>query len=223
MKTPGVGDIFRNGKPGATFYRSQVDVAKRAVVEPAFGWDGAAVPGAMVCTNCERLEIYLGDEHVATTSPDTRRFGNLRHPPHFLDLPDAPAELRIEGYVDGECVVSRHMAADRAGDRFVLDADDTTLVADGVDTTRVVFRIVDRYGNRRSGTAGTVHFSLDGPATLIGENPFDLTDTPGGAAVWLKSRPGIGGAITLTAGHSTMGTATVTVDAAHSPRGSHEQ
>lgn len=216
MKTPGVGDIFRNGKPGTTFYRSQVDVAKRAVVEPAFGWDGAAIPGAIVGTNCERLEIRLGGEHVLTTSPDIERFGNLRYPPHFLDLPAVAAELRIDGYVGDECVVSRRMAADRTGDRFVLEVDDAALVADGVDATRVVFRIVDRYGNRRAGAAGTVHFSLDGPATLIGENPFDLTDTPGGAAVWLKSRPGIDGTVTLTASHSTMGTATATVDVARS-------
>lgn len=214
MKTPGVADIFRNGKPGTTFYRSQVDVAERAVVEPAFGWDGTAIPDAMVCTNCERLEIYLDDELVATTAPDVERFGNLRYPPHFVDLPGGVAELRIDGYANGELVVSRHLAADRSGDRLTLEADDDRLVADGVDATRVVFQIVDRYGNRRSGVAGTVRFTLDGPATLIGENPFDLTDTPGGAAVWLKSQPGADGTVTLTASHSTMGTATTTVDTA---------
>src|SRR5215831_10795899 len=73
LKTPGVLDTFRVPKPGAAFYRSQVDPRARPVVLPVFFWDFGPTsppsgpgPDAMIATNCERLEIYLGGRHFAT-------------------------------------------------------------------------------------------------------------------------------------------------------------
>jgi len=40
--------------------------------------------------------------------------------------------------------------------------------------TRVVFKIVDAYGNRLPYTNQVVSFEVDGPGELMGENPFAL-------------------------------------------------
>jgi beta-galactosidase len=42
MKTPGVLDTFRAPKPGAAFYRSEVDPRVRPMVLPVFFWDFGA-------------------------------------------------------------------------------------------------------------------------------------------------------------------------------------
>jgi beta-galactosidase len=40
----------------------------------------------MICSNCERLELFVGGEHFATIEPDREGFGHVRHPPSFADL-----------------------------------------------------------------------------------------------------------------------------------------
>jgi beta-galactosidase len=46
MRTPGVLDVFRVPKPGASVYQSQIAPADRPVIIPAFWWDDASPPGA---------------------------------------------------------------------------------------------------------------------------------------------------------------------------------
>jgi beta-galactosidase len=44
---------------------------------------------------------------------------------------------------------------------------------------------VDKYGNRKPYATSVVHFEIEGPAQLIGENPFPLVG--GQAAVYVKA------------------------------------
>jgi beta-galactosidase len=217
VKWPGVVDGFRVPKPGAAFYRSQVDPRRRVVIAPTFFWDfgpggqGGAGPEAMVATNCDRLEFYVGGAHLTTGRPDTARFGHLAHPPVFADLtvadPAARPELRIEGYIGERRAAVLRMSADPAHDRLALAADDAVLQADGSDATRVVFRAVDAYGNQRPGVTGDVTLSLTGPAVLAGDNPFAFGDYGGVGGAWLRTVPWQTGRVTLTAEHAVLGRA----------------
>src|SRR5690606_19758939 len=67
----------------------------------------------------------------------------------------------------------------------VLEVDDAELKADGADMTRLVFKITDQYGNRLPYAMQPVSFEIDGPAQLIGENPFALVG--GQAALYIKA------------------------------------
>jgi beta-galactosidase len=58
-------------------------------------------------------------------------------------------------------------------------------MADGADMTRLVFRVTDVYGNPLPYATTVVDFELDGPAELIGENPFALVG--GQAALFIKA------------------------------------
>ncbi len=218
VKYPGVIDLFRVPKLGAAIYQSQVDPKKRPVIVPAFYWDFGpdSLPykddqKAMICSNCERLELFVDDRHYATVYPATERFEHLPYPPSYVSFNDVDGssnpELRIEGYVGEEKVISRSFSADREGDRLALIADDTELNADGSDTTRVVFRVVDKYGAPRPYVSGDVTFTLEGPGLLIGDNPFEFEDTGGVGAVWVRTVPGRKGRIRLLAEHDTLGTA----------------
>ena len=50
--------------------------------------------------------------------------------------------------------------------------DDTSLIADGADTTRVVLRVTDEFDAIRPFANDAIKFELEGPAEIIGDNPF---------------------------------------------------
>jgi beta-galactosidase len=221
MKTPGVIDTFRVPKPGAAFYRSQADPRVRPVILPVFFWDfgpgsppDGPGPDAMIATNCDRLEIYVGSRHFATAVPDVQGFGHLTYPPVFADLTvggSGRPELRIDGYLGGRLVASVRMSADTARDRLALSADHGSIRADGTDATRLTFRALDAYGNQRPHVTGDVSLSLTGPATLIGDNPFLFGAYGGVGGAFVRSEPGRAGLVRVTARHPSLGRATVRV------------
>ena len=219
VKYTGVVDLFRVPKPGAAIYQAQLDPSVRPVIAPAFYWDfGPTSPvnglrRAMICSNCDRLELLVGGDHFATLQPDTAQYPHLAYAPSFADFSGVGAsarpELRIDGYVGGTKVASRSFSADTNSDYLALRADDTELIGDGVDTTRVEFRAVDRFGAPRPYVTGDVTFSVAGPAVLLGDNPFAFGDTGGVGAVWLRTLPDSPGTVTLRAHHGTLGDAEV--------------
>ncbi|HEY2521453.1 MAG TPA: glycoside hydrolase family 2 TIM barrel-domain containing protein [Streptosporangiaceae bacterium] len=216
-KYVGVHDLFRIPKPGAAIYQAQVDPETRPVIAPAFYWDfGPTSPvtslgSAMICSNLDQLQVYVGGNLFATVTPDTSGYGHLPYPPSFVDFStvdgSARPDLRIDGYLGGTRVASRSLAGDPSGDRLSLAADDDVIDGDGADATRLVFRAVDRFGAPRPYVTGPVTLTVDGPGVLVGDNPIDFTATGGAAAVWIRSLPGSPGVVTVRASHATLGQA----------------
>lgn len=215
----GVCDIFRIAKPAAGFYASQRDPAAGIVLEPAFGWalgdrSGGGGPGAgVICSNCDRLKLYIGDELVDEIAPDRERFGHLPYPPFVSDklvgLWGQPwRDLRIEGYLDGELVAERRLAADGVDRGFYATPDDAELIGDGSDATRVVLRVTDAFDNPRPFATGAIALALEGPGEIVGDNPFALVGGVGAVWVRARERPGL---IRLRATHPVLGTQTVEI------------
>jgi beta-galactosidase len=229
VKYTGVVDLFRVPKPGAAIYQAQADPAVQPVIAPAFYWDFGptspvtSLPSAMICSNLDSLEVYVGGDLFATVTPDTADYGNLPYPPSFADFSTvdgaALPELRIDGYLGGRKVASRSFDADPSHDRLALEADDPVIDGDGADATRLAFRAVDRYGNARPYVGGLVTLSLEGPAVLVGDNPLDFGATGGVGAVWVRSLPGSPGTVTVRAAHPALGTAEATVRIRQVPDG----
>jgi beta-galactosidase len=220
VKCPGVADVFRIPKLGAAFYRAQVDPSVRPVIEPDFYWDfGPKTPNgpgdrAAIFSNCDRLELLIDGKTHAVLNPDRAGFPHLKYPPYFADLKldsSARPELRIDGYVSNALVLSRSFSADASADHFWLHADDAELRADGADATRLVFRIVDKFGAQRPFQDGAVSFTVEGPGIIVGDNPFQLADSGGAGAVWIKTIPGSVGTIVVSATHSLLGSARVLI------------
>jgi beta-galactosidase len=221
VKYTGVVDLFRVTKPGAAVYQAQVDPRVRPVIAPAFYWDFGptspvtSLPSAMICANTDRLEVYVGGSRLASVTPDRGDYGSLAYPPSFVDfrgvdgslLPD----LRIDGYLGSDLVASRTLASDPSFDRLAVSCDDTEIFGDGVDATRVVFRAVDRYGAPRPYVTGPVTLSVEGPAVLVGDNPFDFAAAGGVGAVWIRSLPGSAGTVSVSASHPVLGDAVARV------------
>lgn len=224
VKYPGVVDLFREPKPGAAIYQAQIDPSVRPVIQPAFCWDFSAYglplrsgQQAMICSNCDRLDVFVDDDHVATLGPDRERFAHLPRPPFFVDLNSVDGsmkpQLRIDGYVGDQRVLTRHFSSDPVDDSLEVRCDDDELTADGADATRVVFRAVDRYGAPRPYLNGDVTLTINGPGQLLGDSPFAFGAAGGVGAGWIRTIPGSDGRIRVTATHPDLGSGTVTIHA----------
>jgi beta-galactosidase len=205
----GVTDIFREPKPAAGFYKSQCDPEEEVVLEPAFHWArGDASIGfshAVVCSNCEHIKFFMGDALVAEADPDHKQFAHLRYAPFVIDLPDPWhkwGDLRLEGYIQGKLVITKTYSGKGIDQKFALLPDDTSLIGDGADTTRVVLRVTDEYGAIRPFANDAVKLELEGPGEIIGDNPFALIGGTG--AVWIRAKEQAG-TVRLTATHPVLG------------------
>jgi beta-galactosidase len=222
VKCPGVADVFRIPKLGATFYQAQTDAKSPPVILPNFYWDfGSKTPhgpgkGAAIFSNCDRLDLFVDGRRIATLHPEAEKYPHIKHPPFFADLEmdgSRRPELRVEGYIAGKQVLSRSFSSDPTHDQFFLKADDEELTADGADATRLVFGQVDKFGSARPFVDGAVSFQIEGPAIVVGDNPFQLAESGGMGAVWIKTMADRGGSIRVTATHSFFGAKKVKIKA----------
>jgi beta-galactosidase len=222
----GVTDIFRELKPAGGFYKSQCDPSEEIVLEPAFHWansdEQTNFTKAVVCSNCDHLKFYLRERSIETNpwilvgevDPDRVEFDHLKYAPFVFDVTKIDrkkfditwGDLRIDGYIAGKQVISKSLSGSGVDRKFVLLPDDHTLAADGADTTRVVLRVTDEFGAIRTYADDPIVFTLEGPAELIGDNPFSLIGGTG--AIWIRAKERAGTA-RLTAKHPRLGTQTV--------------
>ena len=212
----GVADIFREPKPAAAFYRSQCDPAEEVVLEPAFHWAPSDEAGGLnkvvLCSNCDHIKVFVADNMVIEVDPDRTQFPHLPHPPFVFEIGDkldgSWGDLRLEGYIAGRESITKYYSGKGVDQKFELVADDTTLIADGADATRVLFRVTDEFGNIRPFSTEPIQLELAGPAELIGPPVFSLAGGLG--AVWVRAGETAGRA-QLKATHPSLGSQLVEI------------
>jgi beta-galactosidase len=111
-------------------------------------------------------------------------------------------DLRIEGYIQGKKVIEKRLSGTGIDAKFLLLPDDTELIADGADSTRVVLRVTDEFGAVRPFANDAIQFEIEGPAQIVGDNPFSLIGGTG--AVWIRAQE-TPGKVRLKAAHPRLG------------------
>jgi beta-galactosidase len=225
----GVTDIFREPKAAAGFYKSQCEPDEEIVLEPAFHWawgdESVGFTRALVCSNCDHLKFFIrpgsGEDAawapLAELDPDRTEFSSLRHPPFLLDLAGIRGkwgDLRIDGYIQGKVAITKTLSGRGVDQKFAVLPDDLTLQANGADSTRVVLRVTDEYGAVRTYADDPVTLTLDGPARIIGANPFPLIGGTG--AIWIRAGEQPGTAV-LVARHPRLGSQTIRIELKPAP------
>jgi len=219
----GVVDIFRQPKPAAGFYRSQCDPAEEIVLEPAFHWargdESVGFSRAVVCSNCDHLKFYVSGKLIAEADPDRSEFGSLRYPPFSAELGRFLranwGDLRIEGYLQGKQVIVKSYSGEGVDHNFEAVADDSELRADGADSTRVTLRVTDEFGALKPFASDAIPLEIEGPAEIIGDNPFSLVG--GAGAVWIRAGEEAG-KVRLTATHPKLGRKLVEIEVTAAPK-----
>ena len=220
----GVMDIFRTPKGAAGFYKSMCDPAEEVVLEPAFHWarndESTGFTDAYISSNVDHIKISInplmgpnvgkGWIPLAEGDPDRQTYSHLPHAPFKIEIGDKIREnwgdLRIEGFIAGKQVISKTYSGKGIDQEFKLLPDETRLLADGSDSVRVILRVNDEFGQVRPFAADAIELKLDGPAEIIGDNPFSLIGGTG--AIWIraKTQPGT---VRLTGKHPVLGEQTV--------------
>ena len=222
----GVMDTFREPKPAAGFFRSQCSPQEEAVLEPGFHFAENDEPGGfekeVICSNCDEIQCSIVSNGVTKPvirlKPAHDEFPHLAHPPFFLTLPDGNdvwGDLQLDGYIGGKLVVSKMCSGKGIDQKFTVAADDTELVADGSDATRVSLRITDEYGAIRPLCNDPISITLEGPAVLLGESLASLSG--GVTAVWVKTTT-VPGDVILTARHLHFGERKVMIQSRPAPK-----
>ncbi|MCB9154678.1 MAG: glycoside hydrolase family 2 protein [Caldilineae bacterium] len=217
----GVMDIFRLPKWAGRFYESQQSPADRVVLHAATHWtmgdrSVGGVGTLTVFSNCDEIEVFVGDQRIGRYLPNRTDFPHLLHPPFSVDGLDAYNawgqdkfyDLLLVGYVEGREVAQQRIASSRLPRCLALTADASTLVADGADMTRLVLRITDEFENPVPYSVQAVTLEINGDADLIGENPFAMVGGQG--ALYLKARHQPG-PVTITARAGGLPAASTTV------------
>ena len=217
----GVMDIFRLPKMAAYFYRSQKSPADEIVLYAATNWtlgdrSGGGNNPLTIFSNCEEIEVLIGETSHGRFKPDYAQYPHLNHPPFVMRWP-APYDpwgtkgydLTVRGFIDGNCAAEHKIAADHVPDRLCLSAHTTQLRPDGADMARIAVQIVDRYGNVLPYQLRIVSFSLKGDAELVGENPLPLLGGQG--ACYVKSGHS-GGPVELNALTADLPPVSITLD-----------
>ncbi len=209
----GVMDIYRTPKSAAGFYKSMCSPAEEIVLEPAFHWarngESVGFSSAIICSNCDHLKLYVEDGKserlVGEGDPDRAQFPHLPHPPFNIEIGDRLSpwgDLRIDGYLAGKQVISKRYSGKGVDQKFMLLPDDGELVADGADTTRVVLRVADEFDRVRPFANDAIRLEVDGPADIIGDNPFAVVGGTG--AIWIRARTEAG-SVRFRATHPVLG------------------
>jgi len=194
----GVMDIFRNPKWAAYLYLSQQNPSRQIILQAATHWTmGDRSAGGndplTVFSNCDQVEVIIGDKSLGKFNPDRENYPHLNHPPFTIPIAlrytawgqSEFHDLQLVGYIQGNPVKEQWVASNKLPTRLELVADTELLIADGSDMTRLNCRVTDQYGNRLPYAFTAVNFELEGPADLIGENPLTLVG--GAAGVYIKA------------------------------------
>jgi beta-galactosidase len=190
----GVMDIFRQPKLIAALYAAQLEPSTRIVLEPITYWtrgdqDEGRISPLWIFSNLERVEVIV----------DGTNLGAARRSERFAHLPQAPfvfdhipggwgehfGELEVIGFLAGQVVASKKIAADGVSTRLEAKLDHAQILADGSDMTRLSLKATDDYGNIQPFAMHAVQLELSGPGELIGPNPAVLIG--GRVAVFIKS------------------------------------
>ncbi len=208
----GMHDMFRTPKPVAFFYKSQCSPDDEIVLEPAFywcigDWPNGGLPDALFMSNCDVLKIYLDNKFKVKEYPKKDMFPHLKHPPFICkniseNWGKKLLELKVEGYVKGKKVITRKFSSKGIDSKLNVILDHNTLIANGADMTRLAFTVTDQYDNIRFSTSGVICIDINGPAEIIGDNPFALSGGRGSVYIKSRQKPGT---IKIKISHPVLG------------------
>ncbi len=191
----GVADVFRHPKIMASLYLSQVDPATQVVLKAGTRWKVGDQAGfdpnentmksghdapLVVFSNCDRVEVFVGDDQRGSYTPAHERYPHLPHPPFFchnIGRVWGPSwkPLRVVGLINDKVMAEQRFPATNDARNMELRIDDTELLADGSDMTRVLLLHTDDFGNLQPHSRAVVQLTVNGPARIIGPNPCALT------------------------------------------------
>ncbi len=183
IESSGIMDIFRLPKFAYYFYETQANIGQSLIEEFAKPeifianfYNDPSFPEVKVYSNCEEVELLVNGKSLGKQKPDSDvNSTNLSHPPFTFTLPSyTPGKLVAKGYVGGEEVVDvvQKTPGEPVGIKIWIDKSGRAIESNCNDVVFVYAAIVDKDGTICPLKENSILFSVQGDATLIGENPI---------------------------------------------------
>jgi beta-galactosidase len=167
-------DIFRIPKFAFYFYKSQI-VNAEPMIFIANYWNDPSFKDVKVYSNCEEVELSINGKVIARQKPDRDKFSmNLKHPPFSFSVPEfSPGRLVAKGFVRGEEVITdeRKTPGKPAKIKLSVDLGDIDLRSGKNDVVFVYASVTDADGTIIPDSSSPIGFTVEGDASLIGDNP----------------------------------------------------
>ncbi len=177
----GVLDYFRLPKFSAELYRSQRDpnedlsalgVDSGPTVFIANFWTENSARDVRVFSNGEEVTLSLNGRKIATQKPEHPEW-NHPHPSFlFENVPWEAGLLKADAKIGGKTVASHEVRTpgNPANLELVADSMGIDFVADGSDILTVYAYVKDENGTVCSDAYNRLRFSVEGEATIVGDD-----------------------------------------------------
>ena len=183
-----VDDLFRLPKGfDVSALASQADPAIYGpMVKIMSTWRNNPRGRIYVASNAPEVELLVNGKSLGRAKPT--EFSHIPHP-LFLFKVDSyePGELAARAWMDGNVAASDTVRTPGRAHRLIPHGDDSELIADGADMTRVVVEAVDEHGTRVPTEDRRIFIEVKN-GRFIGENPIHLEG--GRIAFYVQTREG---------------------------------
>lgn len=174
--------------------------------------------GVTVFSNCDQVRLSQdtgsGYTVVGTKNPDSGFV--LNHPPFSFTVSSSVIKLKAEGLVGGTVKATNEWLKPGTAKALKLEADRSSIFADGSDFSRIIVSVVDANGTLVPSATNAITFKISGSGRLIGDNPVNAR---AGMNIILAAANYQTGTITITATASGLTSASVNVTINQVPAG----
>lgn len=181
LEASGIMDLFRIEKPSYYFYQSQRDADDafgKPMIHIANQWKKDSPLNVRIFSNCDEVELFLNGKSLGKQKPNQDKMSsNLKHPPFTFKIPKYVAgKLEAKGFINNKNIVNHIVnTPEKASEiKIEIDLSDKKIDAKNDDIVFVYASIVDKNGTIITDNNDELKFSLEGNATLIGENPLQI-------------------------------------------------
>ncbi|MBK7709646.1 MAG: DUF4982 domain-containing protein [Bacteroidales bacterium] len=174
IESSGIMDIFRIPKFAFYFYKSQALNAEPMIFIANY-WNDSLFKDVKVYSNCDEVELSINGKAISRQKPDRDQLSaNLEHPPFTFSVPVfSPGILEAKGFIGGKEVVKAERRTPGKPAKIELSSDlsGVDLVSGKNDIVFIYASVKDADGIVIPDAVLPVGFSVEGDASLIGDNP----------------------------------------------------
>lgn len=162
--------LFRQPKRGILWYPSELKPEPYLHFED--DWK-ASTKKMRIYANAEEIELRVnGKAYQKQKASNDTIYDGLDYPPFIFSIDDFEAgELKAVAYKDGKEWISKSIKTPEKPKtlKLVLDTLGRKFEADGADILVAYAQVLDKNGTLVRDTLGEVSFSIEGPATIVGD------------------------------------------------------
>jgi beta-galactosidase len=158
------GIVDLAGFPKDAFYMYKSEWTEEPVLHifPHWNWEKGQTIDVWAYTNYDEVELFLNGESLGVKSKNGEDL-------HLMwRLTYEPGTLRAVGRAEGRADIVKEIRTAGLPARIILEADRTTIAADGTDLSFITVSIVDENGTLVPHADNLVRFSVKGEGSIAG-------------------------------------------------------